>query len=95
MVGSAVGSDRPDRRFCASPRDVGDRNTQSLCLYVDDVDAHCATARKAGAEIFQEPRTDDYGEIYGSHRTYGAIDRRGTVRGSCARCAGPERADPR
>src|SRR3954470_2754494 len=29
----------------ASPLDLGERVNQSLCLFVDDVDAHCAHAR--------------------------------------------------
>lgn len=72
MVGSVHG--RPGREFTASPRTLGGKNTQSLCLYVDDVDAHCAQARAAGAEITREPTTDDYGDEYGAHRTYGAVD---------------------
>ena len=50
---------------------------QSMCVCVDDVDAHCAHAREHGARIFREPKTDDYGEEYGAHRTYGAIDPEG------------------
>src|SRR5690606_20482582 len=53
MVGSVHG--RPGREFTASPRALGGKNTQSLCLYVDDVDEHCARARAAGAEITREP----------------------------------------
>lgn len=77
MVGSARRPDRPDRAYCASPRGIGGRNTQSLCVYVDDVDAHCEHARTAGATVFFEPATQDYGEDYGAHRTYGAIDPEG------------------
>jgi uncharacterized glyoxalase superfamily protein PhnB len=75
MVGQTGG--RADREFCKSPREVGGANTQSMCVYVDDVNAHCERARAAGAEIFHEPSTDDYGEDYGAHRTYGAIDPEG------------------
>jgi uncharacterized glyoxalase superfamily protein PhnB len=46
MVGSAVRKDRVDRDFVASPRQVGGKNTQWLGLRVDDVDAHCARARR-------------------------------------------------
>src|SRR3954447_10207244 len=35
--------------------------TQSLMIYVDDVDAHCAHARAAGARIVSEPSLHDYG----------------------------------
>lgn len=69
--------DRPAPLPCRSPRSVGGANTQVLCLAVDDVDAHCAAARAAGAAIVEGPRTDDYGEEYGSHRSYRAVDLEG------------------
>jgi uncharacterized glyoxalase superfamily protein PhnB len=59
-----------------SPRKAGG-NTQSICLFVDDVDAHCAHARAHGAEVCREPKTDDYGDDYWSDRTYGALDPEG------------------
>jgi uncharacterized glyoxalase superfamily protein PhnB len=49
-------------------------NTQGLLLYVDDVDAHCARARAAGARIVDEPSLHDYGEEYWADRSYGATD---------------------
>jgi uncharacterized glyoxalase superfamily protein PhnB len=52
-------------------------NTQSLMVFVDDVDAHCAHARKAGATIIDEPRLHDYGEDYWADRSYGALDPEG------------------
>jgi uncharacterized glyoxalase superfamily protein PhnB len=61
----------------ASPLDVGGRNTQSVCLFVDDVDAHCAQARAHGAVISSEPATHDYGDDYWSDRSYGAYDLEG------------------
>jgi uncharacterized glyoxalase superfamily protein PhnB len=45
-----------------------------LCVYVDDVDAHCRRARAAGATIAMEPTTNDYGSDYWTDRTYEAID---------------------
>ena len=60
-----------------SPLSVGGANTQVLCVYVDDVDAHCAHAREAGAEILEELRTDDYGPEYGTNRCYSAQDPEG------------------
>ena len=57
--------------------DVGGRNTQALCLFVDDADAHCAQARAHGATIFSEPATHDYGDDYWSDRSYGAADLEG------------------
>jgi uncharacterized glyoxalase superfamily protein PhnB len=56
-----------------SPRSVGG-NTQTMMVYVDDVEAHLENARKHGAEIFQEIQETDYGPEYWSDRTYGAID---------------------
>lgn len=66
---SQAGS-RPYRR---SPRAVGGC-TQSLGVYVDDLDAHCERARAAGAVIDAEPRVSDYGGDYWSDRSYGAFD---------------------
>jgi uncharacterized glyoxalase superfamily protein PhnB len=83
MVGSA-GADaaKPEqdwRGLSASPNSIGGRYTQSLCVYVDDVDAHCAHARAAGATICVEPKTSDYGPEYWSDRGYAAIDVEGHV----------------
>jgi len=50
---------------------------EALCLFVDDVDAHCEHARKAGASIYREPETSDYGDDYWSDRSYGALDLEG------------------
>jgi uncharacterized glyoxalase superfamily protein PhnB len=78
MVGSAGGkSERPVPLPCKSPRSVGGANTQSLCVCVDDADAHCAHARAAGAEILEEPTTHDYGEEYWADRSYRAKDLEG------------------
>ena len=78
MVGSAGGkSDRPVPLPCRSPRSLGGANTQSLGVFVDDVDAHCERARAAGAKIVEEPATQDYGEAYWSDRTYRAEDLEG------------------
>src|SRR3954471_594912 len=49
MIGDGDGS--KDRGWRKSPKDIGGVNTQTLCVYVDDVDAHCARARAAGANI--------------------------------------------
>ena len=76
MVGEA-GGDRPGQERMVSPRSTQGGNTQNLCVVVDDVDAHCARARAAGAAIFREPETMDYGEEYWSDRTYGALDPEG------------------
>jgi uncharacterized glyoxalase superfamily protein PhnB len=46
-------------------------------LFVDDVDAHCARARAAGAIVTTEPQTTDYGDEYWADRTYEATDLEG------------------
>ncbi|MCY1040417.1 VOC family protein [Corallococcus sp. bb12-1] len=72
MVGST------HKRFTyASPKPHGGINTQNLMVYVDDVDAHCAHARAAGATILQEPETKNYGDDWGTNRSYGVTDPEG------------------
>jgi uncharacterized glyoxalase superfamily protein PhnB len=67
MVGSEWSEDH------RSPASLGGRNTQSVHVQVTtDVDAHCAHARQAGAEIIAEPATQFYGD-----RTYRARDLEG------------------
>jgi uncharacterized glyoxalase superfamily protein PhnB len=69
MVGSEWSDDHK------SPASVGGKNTQSVHVHMtDDIDAHCEGARKAGAEIFQEPETQFYGD-----RTYRARDPEGHI----------------
>ncbi len=65
------------REWRQSPKSLGGANTQTLCFYIDDVDAHCEHARKRGATIAQEPKTTDYGEGYWVDRSYEAIDPEG------------------
>lgn len=55
----------------ASPRSTGPA-TGGLVVHVDDVDAHFARARDAGAAIDSEPRDQPYGQ-----REYGARDLEG------------------
>ena len=77
MVGEELVGER--RRFGIdrkSPASAG-CNTQNLMVYVDDVDAHCAVARAAGAQIVAEPEDHDYGEAYWCDRAYGALDPEG------------------
>jgi uncharacterized glyoxalase superfamily protein PhnB len=69
----------PNVRFgvqMKSPLNAG-CNTQSLMVYVDDVDAHCEQARAAGAKIIDEPKVHDYGAEYWADRSYGAVDPEG------------------
>lgn len=60
-----------------SPKSVSGKNTQTVHVQLskgEDIDAHCAAARKAGAEIVQEPDTQFYGD-----RTYRARDPEGHI----------------
>ena len=78
MVGQS--GDRPSRPKLprgASPRSIGGANTQSLMLFVDDVDQHCTRARAAGAVVVEEPAVHDYGADYWVDRSYGALDPEG------------------
>jgi uncharacterized glyoxalase superfamily protein PhnB len=53
-----LGSSRDDG--LKSPQTLG-AATQALCVYVPDVDAHCARARLAGAEITTPPQETGFG----------------------------------
>jgi len=44
-----------------SPTQLG-YGTQSLTIFIDDVDAHYARAKSAGAKILEEPHETVYGE---------------------------------
>jgi len=60
-----------------SPKNISGKNTQTVHVQLargDDIDAHCERARKAGAEILQEPSTQFYGD-----RTYRARDGEGHI----------------
>ena len=60
-----------------SPKSIGRKNTQTVHVQLsrgEDLDAHCERARKAGAEIMQEPSTQFYGD-----RTYRARDAEGHI----------------
>jgi len=58
----------------ASPRSIGGAVTQSVMLYVDAAEEHCARARAAGAKVVEEPAVHDYGADYSADRGYGALD---------------------
>lgn len=55
----------------ASPAQAG-HQTQSLTVFVDDVDAHCERAKLAGAKIVEDLHETAYGE-----RQYGVEDLEG------------------
>ena len=58
-----------------SPASIEGKNTQTVHVHLEeDIDAHCARARKAGAEILMEPETQFYGD-----RTYRARDPEGHI----------------
>ncbi len=76
-TGTGDGAKETWQQYYASPREVGGKCTQGLAVFVDDADAHCARARAAGAKIFREPNTTDYGDDYWADRTYGALDPEG------------------
>ena len=61
----------------ATPSSVDGKNTQSLFLYVDDVEAHYARAKAAGARIERELEVNDYGPAYWTDKTYGCVDPEG------------------
>lgn len=72
MVASTGTADRLPH--AQSPTRLGGANTQNLFVYVDDVEAHCARARAAGALVRTEPKTTDYGEEYWTDRSYECED---------------------
>ncbi|MDZ4759798.1 MAG: VOC family protein [Alphaproteobacteria bacterium] len=56
-----------------SPASIGGKCTQTVHVHVPaDIDAHCARAEAAGAEILMRPETQFYGD-----RTYRARDLEG------------------
>ena len=69
-------SDRTWKHYMRSPRSLDGRTTQSMMIFVDDVDAHCAHARSHGATVVEEPATHDYGDDYWTD-SYGALDLEG------------------
>jgi uncharacterized glyoxalase superfamily protein PhnB len=77
MVAGTKSAHRPEVTYTRSPRQLGGANTQTMMVYVDDADAHCAHARAAGATIVHEPQTTDYGEGYWADRSYQAMDPEG------------------
>lgn len=70
-------STRDWKRSFRSPKSLDGAATQNIMLFVDEVDAHCARARAAGARIIEEPATHDYGADYWTDRSYGALDLEG------------------
>lgn len=77
-VGGLDGDREYQKRF-RSPLDIEGGVTCALAFYVDEVDAHYARAVAAGANIFREVKTEDYGDDYWADRTYGAYDLEGHI----------------
>ena len=58
-----------------SPKSIGGLCTQTVHMHLtENIDAHCETARKSGAEIIAECETQFYGD-----RTYRARDPEGHI----------------
>ncbi|MCA9728456.1 MAG: VOC family protein [Candidatus Eisenbacteria bacterium] len=76
---SSTGREREGRAAMpgVSPQSVDGRITQTLCVYLDEVDKHCEHARSAGARILDEPFTTDYGDDYWEDRSYRVLDTEG------------------
>ncbi|MGA7305716.1 MAG: VOC family protein [Rhodothermales bacterium] len=70
LDGAVVMMGTPQGEFL-NPRHVG-HVTQSLYVYIDNLDQHCERARAADAEILEEPADQPYGD-----RRYGARDPEG------------------
>jgi uncharacterized glyoxalase superfamily protein PhnB len=88
MVGEPKPDSLPSSR---APGQIGGANTQSVMVYVDDVDAHCRRAEAAGAKITVQPKTSDYGEDYWTDRSYGCEDVGGHHWWFCQRLREPTR----
>ena len=67
----AVGAERP---WLRSPKTAGAATQGVRFRILEDIDAHCARARAAGATILREPETFFFGD-----RSYDAADHEGHV----------------
>ena len=66
--------DTPFDKLQKPPRAVNGLNTQSPYIIVEDVDAHCLTARTAGAEVVMGPEDQSYGgRLYSCYDTQGYL----------------------
>ncbi len=90
VSGVAEVSAHPEATHRKSPRSLGGANTQSMMVFVDDADAHCARAREHGAKIIVAPKNSDYGEDYWEDRTYEAEDIEGHRWWFCQRLREPK-----
>jgi uncharacterized glyoxalase superfamily protein PhnB len=60
-----------------SPKSLNGAVTQSLFIYVDDIEAHYPRALAAGAVVARELATTDYGAEYWTDRGYTVLDPEG------------------
>ena len=72
VLGNACIMVHGERPGSASPSELGGRGTQSLTVFVEDVEAHYERAKAAGAVIVEELHETCYGELQ-----YGAEDLEG------------------
>ncbi|MGD9508567.1 MAG: VOC family protein [Geminicoccaceae bacterium] len=68
-----LGSTKPDAYGARSPHEIGEVS-QSLYVWVAEVDAHHARAAAAGADVFRPPENTPYGS-----REYSCRDPEGHV----------------
>ncbi|HKW58045.1 MAG TPA: VOC family protein [Candidatus Acidoferrum sp.] len=61
-LGSAVIMLQQPREGSQSPKELG-AETQSLTIFVEDVEGICRRAKAAGAKIVEEPHETEYGEF--------------------------------
>ena len=76
MVGAEKKA-RPDWSYRKSPRSIDGANTQSMMVYVDDAEGHCACARRAGAVLVSELKVTDYGPDFWADLGYEVADLEG------------------
>ncbi len=89
MVGALGKAAPPPGAKWRSPKAVGGANTQSLCIFVDDVDAHYTHAKAAGARIARDLKTSDYGSEHWADRGYMVEDPEGHLWYFMQRVRGP------
>jgi len=76
--GTQTRDDRAHQVPAKAPKTIEGANTQTLCIFVDDVDAHRAhVGARPGATIIDEPETHDYGEDHWADRSYRVEDPEG------------------
>lgn len=70
-----VGGEKPGKfPHAKPPSKAGGANTQNMMVFVDDLEAHYARAKAAGAVITSEPETSDHGDDYWVDRSYECRD---------------------